>query len=326
MGSAGVALVFPPGTVLMIGIASVSRTTLAQRRQQLRQRRRLRVARTLWRVLALAGLAGGIAWGATLPIWVLQSSDQIQVEGNYYLPAAAVRSLVPVDFPQSLFRVEPNALAQAVKAKAPVVDVKVQRQLVPPALVVRVQERYPVAIAQPTPAPKDATAEMRVGLLDATGEWIPLERYTDLDQALKLPSLKVIGNPKDYQPYWAQLYQEINRSPVKISEIDWRDVTNVILKTEMGPVRIGPYGSQFGYQLSLLDRLRKLPSRVTLNPSTYINLINPSQPTLQMGSPLRGESKQEDTASATGDAPPVTPPAEASTTAAASASGPASPR
>ncbi len=288
----------------MTGIATVSRTQLAQRRRQLQQRRRVRFLQMGWRGVALLGLAGGIAWGASLPIWVLRSPAQIQVEGNYYIPTDKVRSLVPLNFPQSLFRLEPKMLAQAVASQAPLADVKVHRQLVPPALVVQIQERYPVAIAllpnlsgnsesgnsgsgNSTSAATGKAASSvagapTMGLLDANGTWIPLESYTALDRSLKLPSLKVIGNPDQYRSYWASAYQEINRSPVKISEVDWQDVNNLILKTELGLVRVGPYGPQFSYQLSLLDRMRKLPNRMSLNQIAYINLINPNAPTVQL--------------------------------------------
>ncbi len=272
----------------MTGIASVSPTKLAQRRRQLQQRRRIRTLRLGWRMVGVCGLAGGVVWAATLPMWVLRSTDQIQVEGNTYISSQSVRSLVPIAFPQSLWRVEPEALAQTVKDKAPIADAKVHRQLVPPGLVVQIQERYPVAIAIPNPSSAQGTSAQgngaaTSGLLDANGTWIPLERYTTFDPALKLPTLKVLGNPDQYRPYWSKLYQEVSRSSVKILEIDWRDVNNVVLKTEIGNVRVGPYGSQFGYQLSVLDRMRKLSGRMDFSQVAYINLLDPKIPTVQFG-------------------------------------------
>jgi cell division protein FtsQ len=271
----------------MTGIASISRENLAQRRRHLQQRRRIKTLQAGWRLVALLGLVGGVAWGTTLPIWVLRSPAQIQVKGNHYIPTATVQSLVPINFPQSLWRVEPASLATAVKAKAPLESVSVYRQLIPPALVVQIQERYPVAIALPAarkPANPGASGDATpVGLLDLDGNLIPLERYTSLDPSLKLPTLKVIGNPEQYRWAWSKLYPEIARSAVKISEIDWQDPNNLILQTELGTVRIGPFSSQFNYQLSLLDRMRQLPKRVDMGQVTYINLLNPNLPTVQFG-------------------------------------------
>jgi cell division protein FtsQ len=280
--------------VPMTGIASISREDLAQRRRQLQQRRRLRTLRAGWRVVALLALVVAVAWSTTLPIWVLRSPAQIQVKGNHYIPTATVQSLVPLTFPQSLWRVEPESLAAAIKAKAPLASVSVQRQLIPPALVVQIQERYPVAIAFPATRPNATTSTQTgsastatpLGLLDLDGNLISSEHYTTLGPGLKLPNLKVVGNPEQYRWAWSRLYSEIARSAVKISEIDWQDVNNLILKTELGTVRIGPYSSQFNYQLSLLDRMRQLPKRVDMGQVALINLLNPQVPTVQFSKSL----------------------------------------
>lgn len=270
-------------------IVSVSQTDLAQRRQKLRQRRRVRVLQTSWRLIALSGLAGGLVWVATSPAWVIRQPEQVKVEGNRYLSTQAIRAQLPIPYPQFLLRVEPRAVAEGLKARIPVADVAVSRQLLPPGLTVQVKERYPVAIALPatadradsTNAKTDSTGA-NLGLLDASGVWMPLERYTSLDQSIKLPELKVIGNPEQYRPHWPRLYQAINSSPIRISEIDWRDPTNLRLKTELGTVHFGPYSQQFSYQLKTLDKMRKLPTRVQANRVSYIDLKNPEDPTIQM--------------------------------------------
>lgn len=283
----------------MTGIVSVSQTELAQRRQQLRFRRRVRFLQTVWRVLAVSSLAGGLFWVATLPAWVIRRPEQVIIQGNHYLPAQTIQTLLPIPYPQSLLRVEPQQIADTLKAKAPIAEVTISRQLFPPSLIVQVKERFPVAIAvQSVPDPR-LTAPNRpalpgaktkgtapvVGLLDEKGLWIPLELYTSLNQSLKMPSLKIIGSFQQYHPYWSKLYQEVGNSPVKISEIDWRDPTNLILKTELGVVHLGSYDSQFSYQLSVLDQMRKLKSHPSFSQITYIDLRNPDAPVAQMTQP-----------------------------------------
>lgn len=270
-------------------IVSVSQAELAQRRQKLRQRRRVRILQTSWRLVALSGLAGGLVWIATSPAWVLRQPEQVKVEGNRYIPAQAIRSLLPIPYPQFLLRVEPRVVAEGLKAKIPVADVTVSRQLLPPGLTVQVKERYPVAIALPA-ATSTSTEQAKpkedavpgMGLLDAGGVWMPLERYTAVDQSIRLPGLKVIGNPEVYRPYWSKLYPVINNSPIKISEIDWRDPTNLRLKTELGTVHFGPYSEQFSYQLKTLDKMRKLSTRINANRLAYIDLKNPQAPSVQI--------------------------------------------
>jgi cell division protein FtsQ len=264
------------------GIASVSRTELTQRRKQLRQKRRVRALQGSWRVVAVSALAGGSVWLATLPDWLIRKPDQIAIEGNQFIPTRTIRSLLPVDYPQSLLRLQPEALAKELKAKAPISEVRVSRRLFPPGLTIQVQERYPAAITEALITNSSAAQVTELGLLDASGMWTPLERYNAVKQTLKLPDLKVVGQRSTYQSYWPKLYEVVRRSPVKISEINLQNPANLILKTELGTVYFGPFSPQFQSQLAALDRMRKLPERVKLDQMAYIDLSNPASPMIQM--------------------------------------------
>jgi cell division protein FtsQ len=121
-----------------------------------------------------------------------------------------------------------------------------------------------------------------VGLVDEQGVWMPLEKYTALNRSVKLPTLKVIGPPQHYRPYWSELYQVVIHSPVKVFQIDCQDPANLILKTELGNVHFGAYSSRFAYQLSVLDRMRQLPSYLNTSQIVYIDLKNPDSPSIQM--------------------------------------------
>lgn len=271
-------------------IASVSRTELAQRRQKLRQRRRVKFLQASWRVVAVCGLTAGVIWAATLPTWVIRRPEQVQIEGNHFIPVRTLRSLLPIPYPQSLFRVEPQAIARELQARAPIADVVVSRQLFPPGLIVQVKERLPVAIALASDdrlVPEGAKPGItKSSLLDENGMLIPLESYTSLDQSLKLPTLKVIGNPEIYRPSWSRLYRElIQGPPINVSELDWRDPANLILKTDLGLVHLGPYSAQFPAQLKTVDRMRKLSAHPSFSKIAYIDLRHPDAPIIQMPKP-----------------------------------------
>jgi cell division protein FtsQ len=246
-----------------------------------------------WRMLAVCGLTVGVIWAATLPTWVIRRPEQVRIEGNHFIPVHTLRSLLPIPYPQSLFRVEPQVIARELQARAPIAAVIVSRQLFPPGLIVQVQERLPVALAltsseRPLPGGgtnKPATTA-KDGLLDENGMLIPLESYVALDQSLKLPSLKVIGNPDSYRSVWPKLYRELMQGPpINVSELDWRDPANLILKTELGLVYLGPYSAQFPYQLKVIDRLRRLSAHPSFSQITYIDLRNPDAPIIQMPKP-----------------------------------------
>jgi len=269
----------------------LSPTDLAQRRQKLRRQRRVKLVQTIWRLVAVASLAGGLLWVSTHPIWLIRDANQVKIEGNQFLPTQTVRTLLPLTYPQSLLRVEPQAIAQQLKTKAPIADVVVSRQLFPPSLIIRIRERYPVAITLASPAdaqllnqppPKGQPIANRVGLLDENGVTISFDAFLLAEQSVKLPQLRVIGDSQVYRPYWSTLFREVSRSPVKISEIDFQNPANLVLKTDLGLVHVGPYGSRFPAQLKTLDRMRKLPNQINLNQIAYIDLRNPASPIVQM--------------------------------------------
>ena len=285
----------------MTSIAPVSQIELTQRRQKLRRQRQVRFFQSSWRSLAITGLAGGAVWVATLPAWVIRKPEQIAIKGNRFISAQTIRTLLPISYPQSLLKIQPQAIADSLKSKAPISEAIVDRQLFPPGLTVRVQERNPVAIAQPSssvsissPQPTAAKRGQPVqppdlqanptqsGLLDESGIWTSLEVYTSLNQSFKLPTLKVMGKLSQYRPNWTTLYQTLSRSPVKISEINWEDPNNLILKTEIGFVHFGVYSSKFASQLKALDQMRRLPNQVNLSQLSHIDLRNPDSPFIQL--------------------------------------------
>lgn len=277
----------------MTSIASVSLAELRGRRITLRRKRRLHTAQAIWRIVASAGLASGLVWGATQPIWVISTPDQIAVEGNEIISDRGVRSLLSLSYPQSLLRVEPQALANRLTSNDSVIaSATVTRQLIPPGLMVQVQERQPVAQAIGIPSPGSqliaSTAKempkMRspIGLLDANGVLVPLDKYKALGASVSLPPLKILGVRQRDLAKWPKIYQIVRRSTVKISEIDWRNRGNIILKTELGIVHLGPYSPQFAEQLAVLDRLRALPTKLKSSQIAYIDLKNPESPALQM--------------------------------------------
>lgn len=301
---------------------SVSSAELSHRRKTLRQQRRRQLICGIWRILAISGLAGGLSWAATQPVWVIKQPEQINIEGNQIISDQGVRSLLSLSYPQSLLRIEPKTVAQQLEAKQTLIaKASVSRQLFPPSLTVTVEEREPVVTAvsvnpnlPPTPAaaspnnqpqtketnkPEEAIpappATIPVGLIDPKGTWIPIENYNSAGQPLPLPTLRIIGDRQQYLPHWAQMYQILRRSPVKVTEIDWQNPANVILKTDIGTVHLGIYSSQFADQLAVLDQMRQLSNQVNGQQIAYIDLTDPNSPAIQLQYPtnqLQPESGQ----------------------------------
>ncbi|MEI1378053.1 FtsQ-type POTRA domain-containing protein [Nostoc sp. UHCC 0926] len=269
----------------MAGIISVSRTDLAQRRQKLRRQRQMRIIQAIWRTFAITGLAGGLLWVAVQPVWVLKTPKQIVMKsGNQLLSDETTQSLLVLSYPQSLWRIEPGAIANSLKKQPTIAQAIVRRRLFPPGLIIEIQERVPVAVTQTPNVQNQGTSNKKViiGLLDASGVWMPLEKYTSLNPTRKLPNLRVIGLPKQYCLYWTQLHQAVSQSSVKVMEIDCQNPTNLILKTELGNVHLGVPGPQLSEQIKVLAQMRHLTAKLNSGQIEYIDLKNPEFPLVQM--------------------------------------------
>ncbi|WP_298910669.1 FtsQ-type POTRA domain-containing protein [uncultured Nostoc sp.] len=269
----------------MAGIISVSRTDLAQRRQKLRRQRQMRIIQAIWRTFAITGLAGGLLWVAVQPVWVLKTPKQIVMKsGNQLLSDETTQSLLVLSYPQSLWRIEPGVIANSLKKQPTIAQAIVRRRLFPPGLIIEIQERVPVAVTQ-TPNVQNQGASNKkviIGLLDASGVWMPLEKYTSLNPTRKLPNLRVIGLPKQYCLYWTQLHQAVSQSSVKVMEIDCQNPTNLILKTELGNVHLGVPGPWLSEQIKVLAQMRHLTAKLNSGQIEYIDLKNPEFPLVQM--------------------------------------------
>lgn len=266
----------------MSSINSVSRLQLTERRRMLRTQRRIKMFQAIWRTLAVTGLAGGLLWTTTQPIWVLRKSDQVMIEGNQLLSKQVIKSFLPLSYPQSLLKVQPELIARSLESQPTIADAIVTRQLFPPGVTIQVKERVPVAITLTKATRGTVSTPTSTGLLDATGVLIPIESYASRDRALKLPNLKVIGQLEQYRPYWTQLYQAVSRSPVKVTEIDCQDPVNIILTTELGIVHLGSYSSYLTTQLKVLDQMRRLTEQVKSSQIAYIDLTNHKTPSIHM--------------------------------------------
>ena len=298
---------------------------MAERRRNLRRQRGQRVLKYFWRLLVVGAAAGGLVWLMGQPIWLVRSQEQITIKGNQAMSADSLKALVPVDYPQSLLKVKPNALEDALLEQAPLLDARISRRLIPPGLVVRVRERQPVAVAEltrpdgkskvrgnsPSSAQDGQSGDAEEAseslddrklvaspnkklkafqpmpnaervLLDDSGEWVSLEQYDNPEGMFELPSLQVLGMRLEYKKQWPGLYESIRQTPVQVQAIDWRDPSNLKLKTDLGNVHLGPYGPQFSYQLEILDRMRHLPSHAEADQIAFIDLKTPTVPRLQM--------------------------------------------
>lgn len=272
----------------------VSPSELSERRRQRRRQRRVRSIQTFWRFLVVVVLTGGSIWLIKSPLWIVQSAAQIEVEGNELLSAERVRSLLPIQYPKPLWAIQPDTLTQHLEAGGPIAQATITRHLLPPGLHVQIQERRPVAVAQSyEPLDPSTPVVNQVGLLDITGAWIPMEDYSQLNPTLELPELTVVGMREADRGQWEEIYAEFQhfqataQNPVQISELNWQDPDNLILKTTLGVVHLGVYQNpeKLAQQLQALNQMQKLPENFEANQIEYIDVQSPEHPSLHMYRP-----------------------------------------
>jgi len=267
-------------------ISPISRVAVIQRTKQLRRQRWWRGMQIIWRSLWVFVLAGILIWLLIQPQWVIDRPEQVIIRGNQLFSDTAIQSILPLKYPQSLMKIQPEEIASQLEAKGPIASAVVTRNLLPPSLIIQITERNPVAISIPNPdippssnqtSPQSApTLTTTEGLIDETGVWMPRASYTAL--GLPLPNLKVIGLDEKIRPQWQEIYQIITSSQAQVTEIDFRNPSNLILTTSLGKVHIGRYGQNFTKQLGILATLPQANPPLDPSKIAYINLRNVDRP------------------------------------------------
>jgi len=269
-------------------ISPISKTAVIQRTRKLRRQRWGRAFNLVWRSLWVFILAGGLLWLLTQPNWVIYRPEQVIIRGNQFFSAPAIRSLLPLKYPQSLLKLQPQVIATQLEAQGPIAKAIVTRNLLPPSLTVEIKERRPVAISIPNPlniSSRDksrlnlATLATTEGLIDETGVWMPRDSYAAL--GLPLPSLRVIGLNSEVHPHWPEMYQILSQSAAQITEIDCRNPNNLILTTSLGKVHLGRYGSNFAQQIRILETMQRVPQQLEGIQIDYIDLRDIDRPQIR---------------------------------------------
>ena len=293
--------------------------SMLDRRRELKRQRQSHFWKATWRTTATLGFTLGLGWLFNKPGWQITKASQVSISGNTQISSQALETFLPLAFPTSLLRAKPGEIKTMLEQNTHADQVLVNRQLFPPRILVRIQERPPVALTTcpncllvvqnpSVPAQPITIGPSDLWLMDDRGIPLPYESYPKLGQSSKAPDLMVTGylKPLDarqakvvslkniaghptlvnvdpiLQNGWKSVYGPIHSSPVKIQQIDWQNPSNLTLKTDLGTVQMGPMGSPISEQLIALDRMRALPQTVDPKNIKFINLENPKNPIVEL--------------------------------------------
>jgi cell division protein FtsQ len=251
----------------------LSTEEIRSRRRQLRRERRFYTLKVFWQTLLLLGIGSSLLWAISQPDWTVRKPQQIRVQGNRALTETAVRDMLGLKYPVSLLHIEPQVLHQRLLDQGSILTATVHRELIPPQITVQVRDRLPVAVVVDS-------AKKTTGMLDDRGQWLPTTSYQlPVNQ---IPKLKLLANTSKVCAEWPNLYRAIQQSPVEIQEVDCRDVLNLMLKTEIGSLRLGSFDNTKIYkQLQEAHKLRNWQQYQDPATVMYLDLESPSTPKLQ---------------------------------------------
>lgn len=223
---------------------------------------------TLWRAVLLICCTMGFSLVSTLPHWQIKQQSQIKINGENLVKENTIYRTLRFIYPQFIWAVDGASLAHKVESMPSIAAVKVNRTIIPPSITINLQEKKPVAVA---------TFQEEVGFIDASGEWISLDFYDNIDADYSLPKLKVINYEMQLRGTWGKIYRLINLYPdLKISEVAWDQSGSLFIQTKIGQVLLGSELSQLERQFKTMSKLQNLPDHLESSEIAYIDLSNPS--------------------------------------------------
>jgi cell division protein FtsQ len=222
---------------------------------------------SLWRSCLVITSAMTLGYAITLPYWQIKEQSQIKITGVNLVSEDTIYTAINFNYPQFVGMVNELNIVRKIESIPSIAVAKVNKQIIPPRLIVSLQEKEPVAIA---------TSEGKVGFLNDRGEWIAREFYTDIEVDDSLPMLKVINYQKSYQQQWHQIYRLIALYPeLQINEIQWQEFGGLFVQTKIGGIFLGADSSRLEQQFKTMVKLSNLPKYFKSSDLAYIDLSNP---------------------------------------------------
>ena len=253
----------------------------AQRRRELRQQRRADRLRHGWRFLVYSALAAGLGYGLMRQGWVLRDAAQVEVSGSSLVSREQVIEAAALRFPQPLLVLQPRELSRSLSESLPVEQVQISRLMMPPRLRIQLKDRQVVARAE-----RQESGGLAQGFVDQRGAWIS-ERQTHGLVSPGDASLKVLGWSERHRASIARLLEVRHKVQGGLREIRFDPEGNLWVTTgNLGAVRLGPVDGQLDRRLMALLHLNKdLPEKLGHRKPGSVDLTDPEQPELSVGSP-----------------------------------------
>lgn len=221
----------------------------------------------IWRSCMVMSCAISLFSIALLPYWQIKHQYQVQIRGDKLVAKDTIHTFLKLSYPQFIWTIHGANLTEKIESIPAIAAAKVTKQIIPPRLIISLQERVPVALA---------LSYGKVGFLDGKGQWISQEFYGNMNANFPLPKLKVVNFQPQYRDSWSEIYQLISLYPgLKINEVRWDQSDSLFLKTGLGTVYLGSDLSRLKKQFDVMARLKNLSAQFERSKIVYIDVSNP---------------------------------------------------
>ena len=248
------------------------------RRRELRRQRRQTLLVQLWRLVAMVLVSGGFTWILLRHGWTLRGPQAVIVTGGSALETGQVVAAGKLRFPQSLLEVSPRALEQQLIASLPVRSAQVERRMLPARLIISLKPQIPIARAE-----RQGAAGRERGLLNAEGQWIPLNEASPEP----LTDILVRGWNDQQRSQVAALLQQRDRFEGMLKSVVLHPDGDIsLITTGLGRIDLGGEPALLNAQIETIVHLNNtLPEHLRQARQSSLDLSNPDRPELQLPSP-----------------------------------------
>lgn len=259
-----------------------------QRRKQLRKERRADRLRHLWRLLLYTAASAGLSYLLLREGWSLRQPAQVEVIGSSVVNKDHVIEAASLAFPLPLLDLNPKLLGDTLVSTLPVEQVRVRRLMLPPRLVVKLNDRTAIARAQ-----RRTPQGVENGHVDRLGNWMAIPQLLDKPLGDDKINLRVVGWHERHQPTLIKLFENIDRISSILTEIRFEPDGNLWLETrDLGGLRLGSDQSLLKHQIQVVEHLSSsLPEQIKQLRPQSIDLSDPEQPELSLPGGIKTRAK-----------------------------------
>ena len=209
------------------------------------------------------------------------NSDQLSLSGTERVSSKEIIKASKIDFPARLLLINPKSIKKNLIREFSFKGVTINRQLIPPKLDIKVEERVPIALAS-----KKGHKGIEKGMIDQHAYWIPFS--PSRNGLIKLETNVIIeGWMESHQKQIELILKNRDKLGSTLKKIQISPNGEISLQTKaFKKIELGMNSSLLKKQLQTLFHLaQKLPSGFQNQTVSSLDMRDPSKPEFNLSNP-----------------------------------------